>query len=218
MIPWLPFFVYTSKQRRQRNIKIENGEIHIEIPITYEKPSSASTSGVGSSLIEKGAKKPQVSPGGSTTKSRSPRATPSPHLTPAQKSQPTSARKSPAPAVSQVEPQPKPKFQKRGFETSQAMLELFGHTATGPSSCFEQIPAPKEEKHYGRKNLLHREMNQPTEWEEVKNTTSITSSCFQVMKFSKQKNLYLLPQNIHSKQCYIIKYAHDSRNVDLEGR
>lgn len=184
MIPWLPFFTYSTKQRKKRNIRIENGEIHIEIPIyykKYEKPSSASTSGIQSALLSEkdSVTKLQVSP-----QSRSPRATPSPHSKTSQKSQPTSARKSPTPIAATTEAPPKPtKNQKKGFETSRAMLELFGYDSSGTSSCFEQIPAQKETKNYGRKNLLQKEMNQPTEWE-VTNNISATSSCFQVKDFT----------------------------------
>lgn len=191
MIPWLPFFNWSEKQRRLRRptIKIQNGEIHVAIP--YDKPPSS-----GSTSRTSNGPRIQVSPAHGAIKSRSPRATPSPRTTqtPKPASRPSSARKSPTTVPQQevqrkspaphTEPpvQPKPPKMKKGFETSQAMLDLFGYSSTGPSSCFETIPPPKEEKHYGRKNLLQKELNQPTEWEEVKNLQSITASCFQVKR------------------------------------
>ena len=51
--------------------------------------------------------------------------------------------------------------------------------AHGPSSCFQEINHPEDNKHYGRRNVLEKELTSKTEWETIK-THPTTTSAFQV--------------------------------------
>lgn len=63
------------------------------------------------------------------------------------------------------------------------MLELFGGSpkTAGASSCFEQIPPVKEDgTKFGRRNLLQRENQQESEWNDLRKNVTTAAPCFQV--------------------------------------
>ncbi|KAH7731011.1 Protein UNC-3 protein3 [Aphelenchoides avenae] len=76
------------------------------------------------------------------------------------------------------------------FETSSAMLELFGGTTktAGAGSCFEQIPPVKEDgKKFGRRNLLQRENQQESEWNDIRKNVTTAAPCFQTIEDHDKK-------------------------------
>uniref|UniRef100_A0AC34QV52 Amidohydrolase-related domain-containing protein n=1 Tax=Panagrolaimus sp. JU765 TaxID=591449 RepID=A0AC34QV52_9BILA len=72
-------------------------------------------------------------------------------------------------------------FDKENEKTKSFQTEFENGKLQGASACFQEINHPEIQKNFGRKNILEKEMNEKTEWEEIKKQPS-TSSTFQTIE------------------------------------